>query len=337
MDINTLYYVFRKPNQGNYSIERIYQALFDNLSQKSGFPKSLHKIQLKRNYDILCFVNNFIISFFKSNFIVHITGACGYMVLAFPFKTRIFTIHDFYWYKKHAGIKGILYNLFYYRLPIIFSDKVVVVSAAIANEFNFFFPAYIYKIIIINNPMLVTKINFDKKTSYYGGSRPLKILQIGAQPLKNYERLILATKDLNVEYSFVHGTIDNIYSLIERYNIKEKSKVLSLISEEQLIEEYYNNDILFFASEAEGFGLPIIEALSIGLPVITSNIAPMNTIATGLILVNPFSIVEIRNAFLMILKNKIILKPTPETEKSLEKYDFQKVVSQYCSLYSNII
>ena len=50
------------------------------------------------------------------------------MILAFPFKQRILTIHDVYHFKKFKGIKGLLYDLFYFYLPIYFSHKIVAVS-----------------------------------------------------------------------------------------------------------------------------------------------------------------------------------------------------------------
>ena len=42
----------------------------------------------------------------------------------------------------------------------------------------------------------------------------------------------------------------------------------------EMQNEYANANLLLFASTLEGFGLPIIEAQTVGLPVITSNLDP---------------------------------------------------------------
>lgn len=78
------------------------------------------------------------------------------------------------------------------------------------------------------------------------------------------------------------------------------------ISEEQILKEYEDCDMLLFASTYEGFGVPILEAQITGRPVVTSNISPMDEV-TGRILgkdsaisVNPFDIKDIRNGILKL-------------------------------------
>ena len=46
------------------------------------------------------------------------------------------------------------------------------------------------------------------------------------------------------------------------------------LSGEEMVREYRESDLLVFASTYEGFGLPIVEAQAIGLPVITSEHGP---------------------------------------------------------------
>src|SRR5690606_25801517 len=66
---------------------------------------------------------------------------------------------------------------------------------------------------------------------------------------------------------------------------------------------------LVFCSLSEGFGLPILEAMSMGVPVITSNISSMKEIAEGYaLLVNPESIEDIKNAMVSIIKDQILKK-----------------------------
>ena len=70
---------------------------------------------------------------------------------------------------------------------------------------------------------------------------------------------------------------DQIIYELNLNNIKYKNLVS--IKMKKLIYEYYNSDILLFPSNYEGFGVPILEAQTIGRPVITSKLEPMISIA----------------------------------------------------------
>ena len=71
----------------------------------------------------------------------------------------------------------------------------------------------------------------------------------------------------------------------------------------------------------EGFGIPIIEAMSCGTPVITSNVTSMPEVAgNAALLVNPFSVESIKNGMLKIakdnnLRNELIKKGFVQQEK----------------------
>ena len=78
------------------------------------------------------------------------------------------------------------------------------------------------------------------------------------------------------------------YSELNNFNIKEiitegenkiSYKNFINISETKLINCYNEARVLLFPSLYEGFGLPIIEAQRMCVPVITSNISPMKDIA----------------------------------------------------------
>jgi glycosyltransferase involved in cell wall biosynthesis len=96
--------------------------------------------------------------------------------------------------------------------------------------------------------------------------------------------------------------------------------------------------MVLFPSLYEGFGLPIIESYKAGRPIITSNLAPMNTIAEdAAFLVDPYDSASIRNAVLQViqddkLRNEKVLKGL----EIAKKYSAETIRKQYEQLWNSI-
>ena len=64
---------------------------------------------------------------------------------------------------------------------------------------------------------------------------------------------------------------------------------------------------LLYVSYFEGFGIPILEAMSAGIPVITSNVTSMPEVAgDAALFVDPFSIDSIKEAMLAIERDRTL-------------------------------
>jgi len=76
-------------------------------------------------------------------------------------------------------------------------------------------------------------------------------------------------------------------------------------NKDEIYNYYINSGGLVFATLQEGFGMPIIEAMRLSVPVITSSRAPMNEVSGGAaFLVDPEEPESIKNAFIDIVENK---------------------------------
>ncbi len=336
MALIKLLFVHRKPHPGNFSIERIYNAIQKELEKEYNSTFNIKKLVLKRNYDFKAFTVAFFRTLFQKSYKVHITGACSYMVMAFPFKKRVLTIHDLFRYKELRGLKRMIYRIFYISLPLYFAEKVVAISEVTKKDILKESPSAITKIAVISNPMVIHAAYITHRKRIFSQNTPISILQIGANPIKNYERLIQATLNLNVVYHFIHTNPSRINILIDKYDIGDKSWVHSVLNEKELCALYSKCDVLYFASEREGFGLPIIEAQAFGLPVITSNFPPMSNVGEGGILVDPFSIEDIRDGFLKLYVEKILDQHLGKVPGNILKYDLRFITDQYRSLYESI-
>ena len=96
---------------------------------------------------------------------------------------------------------------------------------------------------------------------------------------------------------------------------------------------------MLFASKYEGFGIPILEAQSVGRPVITSNLDPMNFIAgKGAYLVNPNNPRNINLGIKKIINNKHLrTKLIKEGFKNTKRFDKSKIIKKHNNLYKNIL
>lgn len=135
----------------------------------------------------------------------------------------------------------------------------------------------------------------------FGISRPYIISVSSFNPRKNQLRLIeaFAKSNLAEDYQLVlvgngKSFIHKAESLIRNLKLEQKVIILSNLSNDLVVELYHKACAMAYVSEYEGFGIPILEGFSSGIPVLTSNTSSMKEIGMGAaILVNPFDVEEI--------------------------------------------
>lgn len=140
------------------------------------------------------------------------------------------------------------------------------------------------------------------------------ILFVGTiEPRKNLNRLIeaYARLDSRLKERFPllivgeYGWKTRLDGQIERLGLKKNVILKSYAPDHELIELYKTARALVMPSLYEGFGMPILEAQTFGLPVITSNNSSMIEVAgDGAILVDPYSTESISAAIERILTDR---------------------------------
>ena len=114
------------------------------------------------------------------------------------------------------------------------------------------------------------------------------------------------------------------------------------VFDEDLPIIYQLSDLFLFPSLREGFGIPIIEAMACGVPVITSKTSSMPEVAgDAAYLINPNEAQEICQAILKIMsdnsfKNELIKKGLKRSKQFTWNNSALKVLAQYKGLYKEI-
>lgn len=139
------------------------------------------------------------------------------------------------------------------------------------------------------------------------------VLCVGSlEPRKNVPRMVEAFAQIADEPAFsdvclvlagarLHGT-DAISDAIGRYNLHKRIVLAGYVPDAQLAQLMRTCDAFVYPSLYEGFGLPVLEALSVGAPVITSNTSALLEVAgNAAVLVDPLSVSEIADALRRVL------------------------------------
>jgi len=169
------------------------------------------------------------------------------------------------------------------------------------------------------------------------GVGELRVLQVGTGRNKNLERVAAAASGLPLRLRIIGPVSDRQRSFLLSLDLDWTSA--QNLSGEEMVREYRDSDILLFASTYEGFGLPIVEAQAIGLPVITTNMAPMTEVAgDAALFVDPFDETEIRAALEQILRSPdLIRRLSDQGRRNAERFDAKIVADRYADIYTRIL
>lgn len=177
------------------------------------------------------------------------------------------------------------HDLLTLKLPPKFSKYIIVTSNAEFKDcIKFGIPENKIRLIPLSFS-LPEIINDQKQYS----DKKLKLLFVGRiVPLKNLEVLIRSISVLKKDFPDVELTIvgdeikgrlkgdvgykKQLQTLIKKLDIDENIKFVGWKTNNDLWKIYQNSDLFLFASTYENFGLPLLEAASFGIPLLSTDV-----------------------------------------------------------------
>lgn len=110
---------------------------------------------------------------------------------------------------------------------------------------------------------------------------------------------------------------DLILDRIGRSKWRGRIQVTGYISKHELEDWYARASVFAFPSLDEGFGMPVLEAMAHGIPVVTSNRSALVEIATdAALLVDPYNVDELENALSRLVQDTDLRRKLSELGRS---------------------
>ena len=135
------------------------------------------------------------------------------------------------------------------------------------------------------------------------------VLTVGRlEPRKNHLTLLEAYAELGPDMPplVVVGQRDfgfaPLFAAIQRHGLEHRVKLIEDVSDADLPAVMRHAQVFVYPAFAEGFGMPVLEAMASGVPVITSNTTSLPEVAGGAaILVDPHSVAALQTAMRSVL------------------------------------
>ena len=140
---------------------------------------------------------------------------------------------------------------------------------------------------------------------YVGSERPRKNLPYLLKSIKSLKGDIENVKFLKIGNAQMPGAREQLISLAKKLHIEDDILFLDQVNESELVDFYNIADLFVFPSLYEGFGMPPLEAMACGCPVITSNVTSLpEVVSDAALTVDPTNMDEMVNAMYKVLTDK---------------------------------
>ena len=239
-----------------------------------------------------------------------------------------------------------------YFLPLLLkrSDIVISVSEYSKKEISKYYKIPDSKIKVtyngIDHDMYKPSRNYNEILNKYNINYQF-ILYVGTlEPRKNIPTLIKAFYKLRKKGThhklLIAGSkgwkYEDIFETVKNLNLEKEVIFTDYIPNEDLPALYNAADLFVYPSFYEGFGLPPLEAMACGTPVITSNTSSLpEVVGDAGIMIDPYDVDGFANAMFEVLTNDGLRDDM--SEKGLERanmFSWEKTAKETLKVYEEV-
>lgn len=235
------------------------------------------------------------------------------------------------------------------------ADLIITVSEFSRQEILSFFPECDGKIEVVCNGVDLDMFrpisdrviieNVKKKYNIEGNF----LLYLGTiEPRKNIERLLKAYYALKTRLVDCQrlvlaggkGWLDSgIFSTLEKLNLKDDVIFTGYVSDEDVPILINASKVFLFPSIYEGFGMPPLEAMACGVPVLTSSVSSLpEVVGDTAVLVDPFSVESISSGMEKIVSNeKLRAQLSKKGKERAQLFSWEVVTDKLYEIYEDLV
>ena len=288
---------------------------------------------------------------FHSFDIVHNPG--HFPILIKLSKRYICTIHDItpILHPQHHPRWRILYSRIALPRLIASSDKIIAVSQQTKKDLIAYYDVPDDKISVIYEgaskeykKLDITTVDAIRRK--YNLDDPFILFIGNLEPRKNIPNLIRSfslcikhNADLKLvivgRKAWMYG---EIFTTITELHLENSVIFLNYVPHEDLPPLYNAAKIFVYVPFYEGFGLPVLEAMQCGTPVITSNISSLpEIVGGGGIMVDPMDVVGLAEKITLIISDENIRQENTQYNLSqCQRFSWEKCAEQTYALYEEV-
>jgi len=290
-------WVMRKPRSlGNFSIETSYRSMHGAWPADSPPPDIHVASRFTTGFSDRLHIRNEVRNLRHK--LIHITGDIHFAAIGLGRRPTVLTIHDLGMLDEGNALARWVKKKFWLDWPLLSCDRLIAVSQRTKDDILDRTPYPSDRISVIPSVISPT---FRPRESEPDNAVP-RILHIGLAENKNLDRHAQALAGMDVHLRIIGEPSMEQHATLKNHGVRYSHA--SKLSEEEIQAEYAAADLLLFCSTLEGYGMPIIEAQTVGVPVVTSRRAPMDqTAGGGALLADPMDVADIRLAVNRVLGN----------------------------------
>lgn len=271
------------------------------------------------------------------------------------FGRKITTIHDLIKHQSRGPETSTRWQPFYwfkYAIYLLISRWAVVSSAKIIAPSLWTKKELIKQYHLPAEKIVVTYEGADKKFARrntqdvirkalikYKIKKPFVIYTGSLYPHKNIKRLIEAVKLLKLPLVVVCARnvfFDRLYQEVKQLGAEKYVNLAGFVPDEELAVLYSEASAFVFPSLIEGFGLPGLEAMAVGLPVVAANSSCLPEIyGEAALYFNPLDYREMAEKIREVTSNTLTRnKLIQKGYLQVAKYSWQKMARQTLEAYA---
>jgi glycosyltransferase involved in cell wall biosynthesis len=198
--------------------------------------------------------------------------------------------------------------------------------------------------VIYNGPFVAPKASRED----FGSKQILIVSDIS--PRKNHIRLIRAFEraqelsqsrlELVVagQTRTVIPELEHMLRDVSRRRENVRITMMGYVSDSEVLSLYAKADVFVYPSLYEGFGLPVLEAMACGCPVITSNVSSLpEVVGDAALLVDPYNVEALAQAMLTVLEDDELKKEMSKRGiAQAQKFSWDKAAAEFLAVCTDV-